>query len=84
MKGMTILSMMAWTTNEKLDADEEEKVYAETRAMRTEEQSQRKNRKDIKTSPANWSKLKYLVNTYVIMLQALFLSFVPTTSRCGH
>ena len=49
MNGMTILSMMAWTTNEKLDTDEEEKVYAEIRATRTEEQAQRKNRNDIKT-----------------------------------
>ena len=54
-------------------------MYAETRAMRPEDQAQRKIRKDIKTPPANWRKLKYLVNTYVnvIMLRTLFSKFCP-------
>jgi len=30
MKGMPILFMMTWTTNKKLDVDEEEKMYMET------------------------------------------------------
>ena len=52
-------------------------MYEEIQATRTMEQAQRNNRNDINTPSANWSKLKYVVNTYVIMLQELLSKFCP-------
>lgn len=71
MKGLSILLLMTWATADKLEAEAEQALYDETEGTRTEGQARRRAKKDVRTPPAEWAKLKALVNTYCITLWAV-------------
>ena len=78
MKGMSILLMSMYSAQAQLNSAEQDRIYDETVNTRTEEQAARRTKKEPREPPRTWHTLKSLVNTYAIMLHALF------SHRCPH
>ena len=78
MKGMSILLMSMFSASAKLNSKEQDRIYDDTINTRTEEQAARRTKKEPREPPRSWHTLKYLINTYAIMLHALF------SHRCPH
>ena len=77
MKGMSLLLMMPTSARTQLKIKEQQGVYQDTINTRTEEQAARMNKKAVRQPPRDWSELKYLVNTYAVMLRALYGALCP-------
>ena len=82
MKGMSILLVMNFSTLSQLKAEEREKIYQETRNTRTEEQAEKRVKKEPRLPPQEWSPLKYVLNTYAIFLHAFFTADCPHFRSC--
>ena len=78
MKGMSILLCSNFTTEAQLKSQDRERAYQETPYTRTTQDAERRERKEPRHPPMVWSTLKYLINTYVAMLHALY------TADCPH
>ena len=81
MRGMSMLACMNWTAEEILVNKNKNKVYNET-TNKTEEQVERHNFKEVREPPKEWSKLKYLFNTYCILIRALFTMYCEHFRAC--
>jgi uncharacterized membrane protein YgcG len=77
MKGMSILLMSMFSAQAKLNSQEQQRIYDDTRNTRTEEQAARRNKKEPRQPPQSWHTMKYLINTYGIMIHALFSHMCP-------
>ena len=82
MKGMSILLVMNFSTLSQLKAEEREKVYQETLNTRTEEQAEKRVKKEPRQPPQDWSPMKYVLNTYAIFLHAFFTADCPHFRSC--
>lgn len=78
MKGMSILLCTNFSTEAQLKSQDREQAWNETPYTRSTEEAARRLRREPRQPPMTWSPLKYLINTYVIFIHALF------TAECPH
>ena len=77
MKGMSPLLMSTTSAQTRVKIQEGQTVYEDTINTRTEEQATRNNKKAVRAPPRDWDKLKYLINTYAIILLAMYGPLCP-------